>query len=94
MTGHYKGVGESYAYQLPLETDGFHLWAAFAHNLYPKGYEFPKSNSGWDMRRSIKAWIVANPEIFHGMEYRITRANGYWRDLHGKYVYEIWVKRR
>lgn len=95
MSGHYKDVGERYAYQIPLEQDGFVQHFAFTYNgLYPKDFEFPKPETGWNMRRAIKEWIERHPEFSEKFEWKIVRANGYWRDLHGDFVYEVWVKER
>lgn len=92
MGGHYKDVGEIYAYQIPLESEGYRKYDAFTYNEYPKDFVFPDSDNGWVMRRAIKNWIEEHPNIFKGYYWKIVRANGYWRDLHGDYVYEVWVK--
>ncbi len=92
MTGHYKDVDERYAYQIPLEEEGYKRYEAFTYNECPKDFEFPPTNDGWAMRRAIKKWIGEHPNIFCDKDYKIARANGYWRDLHGNYVYEVWIK--
>ncbi len=92
MGGKYKDVGEKYAYQIPLEYDGLKLYSPFTYDNYPGDFEFPPTNNGWIMRKAIKKWALEHPAILGGCEYRIVRANGYWRDLHGNYVYELWIK--
>jgi len=93
MAGHYKEVGEIYAYQRPLVTDGFELYLIFNYQDAPNDFIFPPDeNSGWAMRRAVKEYIAKDPEFGNQYEYRIARANGYWRDLHGDWVYELWVK--
>ena len=92
MVGPYKDVGERYAYQIPLEWEGFKLYATFTDNNCPKDFEFPPKDDGWAMRRAIKKWIEGHPAIFGDKDWKIVRANGYWRDLYGDYVYEIWIK--
>lgn len=92
MTGHYKDVGEKYAYQIPLESEGYRRYNDFTDDGCPKDFVFPSSNNGWVMRRAIKSWIEGHPDIFKNYCWKIVRANGYWRDLHGSFVYEIWVR--
>lgn len=43
---------------------------------------------GWELRRRLKAWCES-----HGItDYIIYRATDYVKDLHGKAVYELWVR--
>ncbi len=93
--GDYKTDGSYHAYEMPLLAVGFTLAHSFADSQAGQGTPdgFPElSEGGWAFRRAIKQWMKDNPAEWQGRECRIVRANGYYRDIHGPFVYEIWAK--
>jgi hypothetical protein len=56
---------------------------------WPDDFEWKGSESGWEMRRKIKAWCAKHDV----KDFRIVRNTGYCRDLHGV-VYELWIRRK
>jgi len=83
----YKEFSCDYKYQKDLKKEGFKLEQAFTLSDLPKNFECPESLHGWEMRRAIIKWAKKE-----GYKYfKVVRANGYWRDLHGDYVYELWT---
>lgn len=90
----YKDVGEVYTYQIQLLNEGYNLYCPFLYSDYPKDFLFPHPYNGWSMRNAIKKWINENSKFFENFDWQIVRANGYWRDLHGDYVYEVWIRKK
>ena len=87
----YKDVGEKYAYQIELEAERYVLEQAFTFSdiKYVEsimGEPYPEEE-GWPERR----WIKRFAEKIGYKRFKIARAKGYCRDLHGDYVYELWV---
>ena len=59
------------------------------HPRSPDDFECLASWNGWDYRRAIKAWVKK-----HGIvDFKILRNTTYVPDLHGPFVYELWVRR-
>ncbi len=92
MMGRYKDAGEVYAYELPLMEAGFGFVRNFITGGYPEDFPEMPLTGAWAWRRAIKKWMAMHPAMWVGKECRIVRAIGYWRDLHGDFVYEIWAK--
>lgn len=87
----YKDGNEYYAYEIPLHEGNYYRRSSFTCESAPGDFIFPEYRDGWSMRKAIKEW-AEKQEWLRVRNYKIVRANGYWRDLHGDFVYELWVK--
>jgi len=102
MTGHYKDVGERYAYQRELESKGFERMEYLTFGcgspsekelnpeVFYNNYQ-PEKSDAMEWRKAIKRFIQKEIKELEGKKYRIVKAVGYWRDL-WLFVYEVWVK--
>ena len=97
MTGHYKDVGEEYAYERKLREGGYRLCLIFANDLglMPNKFEnyAPKTTDGWIWRRTIKEYLERETKIPKKYSYKIVRGVRYWKDIY-PFVYEVWIREK
>lgn len=73
-----------------LQRDGYSLSFACTYGQrQPEDFSFTGRETGWEMRRLLKAWCKANGVT----AYTIVRNTSYHADLHGPRVYELWTKK-
>jgi hypothetical protein len=90
MMRHYDGSLRWDRVEASLRARGYVLefacMASYGH--IPGDLGYTGRENGWELRRKIKAWCAA-----HGIaDYEILRNTSYLKDLHGAFVYELWVK--
>jgi len=72
-----------------LRRDGYSMSFACTYGQnQPSDILLTGHETGWEMRRKLKAWCKANGVT----AYQIVRNTSYHADLHGPCVYELWTQ--
>lgn len=84
-----SGIRQTHSEEYSLLSDGYECVIACTHS-YKKPDDFAPDNPdcGWSIRREMKRWAISHDYS----DFVIFRNYGYQADLHGAYVYELYVK--
>lgn len=87
---HFDGSQRWDVIERQLQAAGYALNFACTYGVrQPDDFDFDGKESGWEMRRKLKAWCKS-----HGIsDFQIVRNTSYHADLHGRRVYELWTRR-
>jgi hypothetical protein len=86
---YYDGSVKWATAELSLSREGYGFNFACTYDTYiPSDFAFTGKESGWEIRRKMKAWCEKNGVT----DYRVVRNTSYLRDLHGSRVYELWTR--